>query len=563
MNRLYYGDCLTIMQDWPLHSVDLIYLDPPFNSNRQYNSIYKDETGRPLPDQIEAFCDMWELDDERERAIRTMPVLMRESGLEDSVAELWRLWMQALRGTQPRLLAYLSYMAQRLLIMKRILKPTGSIYYHCDPTASHYIKALIDAVFGHENFRSEIIWKRSGGKSDALRWGITTDRLLFYTKSEHFIWNQQYQSHNPEYILKTYRANDKDGRGLYTTMPLHASGIRYGESGFAWKGYAPGDKGNHWRTPTKGAMNHYIQTHNLIPDWPSAYPSIQSRLDALDDAGLISWSSNGVPRLKMYLEATKGVAATDLIADVPMASGNERMGYATQKPTALLERIIKASSNPGDVVLDPFCGCATTIEAAHRLDRQWIGIDIAIHAIKRVTRLRLQDRLGLMVGQDFTIDGIPSTLEGAVDLWAKDKYHFQQWAVEQADGFVTTKRTADGGVDGRIYFAVPDSKELQSMVVEVKGGANVSIESLRALKGALDYDNALMAGLLVMYPLGDVKARNFNRFMADAGMIELWGNEYPKMQMLTVAEILEGKRFATPTVVGRHTQKPRMPGLPA
>ena len=563
MNRLYYGDCLTIMQDWPLQSVDLIYLDPPFNSNRQYNSIYQDETGRPLPDQIDAFCDMWELDDERERAIRTMPVLMRDSGLDDSVAELWKLWMQALRGTQPRLLAYLSYMAQRLLIMKRILKPTGSIYYHCDPTASHYIKALMDAVFGHDNFRSEIIWKRSGGKSDALRWGITTDRLLFYTKSERYIWNQQYQSHNPEYIAKTYRANDKDGRGLYTTMPLHASGIRHGESGLAWKGYAPGNKGNHWRTPTKGVMNHYIQTHNLIPDWPSAYPGIQSRLDALDDAGLISWSSNEVPRLKMYLEATNGVAATDLIADVPMASGNERMGYATQKPTALLERIIKASSNPGDVVLDPFCGCATTIEAAHRLDRQWIGIDIAIHAIKRVTRLRLQDRLGLMEGQDFTIDGIPSTLEGAVDLWTKDKYHFQQWAVEQSDGFVTTKRTADGGVDGRIYFAVPDTKELQSMTVEVKGGVNVTIESLRALKGVLDYDNALMAGLIIREPLGAVKARNFNRFMADAGTIELWGNEYPKMQILTIEELLEGKRFATPTVVGRHTQSPRMPGLPA
>ncbi len=156
MNRLYYGDCLTIMQDWPLHSVDLIYLDPPFNSNHQYNSIYKDETGRPLPDQIEAFCDMWELDDERERAIRTMPVLMRESGLDDSVAELWKLWMQALRGTQPRLLAYLSYMAQRLLIMKRILKPNGSIYYHCDPTASHYIKAC-QRQLNSEHFRQSKI----------------------------------------------------------------------------------------------------------------------------------------------------------------------------------------------------------------------------------------------------------------------------------------------------------------------------------------------------------------------------------------------------------------------
>ena len=471
--------------------------------------------------------------------------------------------MQALRGTQPRLLAYLSYMAQRLLIMKRILKPTGSIYYHCDPTASHYIKALMDAVFGHENFRSEIIWKRSGGKSDALRWGITTDRLLFYTKTDRYIWNQQYQPLDPEYVARAYRYDDSDGRGKYRRLPIHAAGTRTGESGEEWLTYAPSLHNRHWAMPTRGIMYQYIRGHELIPGWPNAFPTIQSKLDALDQCGLIVHSDTYLPEIKTYLAATKGIAATDLISDVPMASGNERMGYATQKPVALLERIISASSNPGDVILDPFCGCATTIEAAHRLDRQWVGIDIAIHAIKRVARIRLEERLGLVEGQDFTIDGVPSTLEGAADLWTKDKYHFQQWAVEQADGFVTTKRTADGGIDGRIYFAVPESKDLQSVVVEVKGGANVTIESLRALKGVLDNDNALMAGLIIRVPLGETKERNFQRFMANAGMIELWGNEYPRMQILTIEEILEGKRFATPTVVGRHTPNPRIPGLPA
>ena len=205
------------------------------------------------------------------------------------------------------------------------------------------------------------------------------------------------------------------------------------------------------------------------------------------------------------------------------------MGYATQKPVALLERIISASSNPGDVVFDPFCGCVTTIEAAHKLDRQWIGIDIAIHAIKRVARVRHSERIGLVEGQDFTIDGVPSTLKGTKDLWEKDKYHFQQWAVEQADGFVTTKRTADGGIDGRIYFAVPDAREAQSRAVEVKGRANVTIESL-----------------------GAVKEHNFNCFMAEAGTIDLWGNEYPRMQLLTLEEILDGKRFDTPSqTIGR------------
>ncbi len=558
MNRLYYGDCLTIMQDWPLHSVDLIYLDPPFNSNRQYNSIYKDETGRPLPDQIEAFCDMWELDSERERAIRTMPVLMRDSGLDDSVAELWKLWMQALRGTQPRLLAYLSYMAQRLLIMKRILKPTGSIYYHCDPTASHYIKALMDAVFGHDNFRNEVIWRRTAAHSRAKRWGPIHDTLLFYSRSEHYNWNRSFQRYDDSYVDQFFRFEDEHGR--YRIGNLTGPGIRNGSSGLPWRGVDPTEKGRHWEVPPDRILPDHFQHPDGYADM-----TVQERLDVLDKVGLIYWPPKGkVPQPKQYLRASPGVPLQDMIWDIPPigAQAAERMGYATQKPVALLERIISASSNPGDVVLDPFCGCATTIEAAHKLDRQWIGIDIAIHAIKRVTRLRLLDRLGLMEGQDFTIDGIPSTLEGAVDLWTKDKYHFQQWAVEQADGFVTTKRTADGGVDGRIYFAVPDTKELQSMTVEVKGGVNVTIESLRALKGVLDYDNALMAGLIIREPLGAVKARNFNRFMADAGTIELWGNEYPKMQILTIEELLEGKRFATPTVVGRHTQSPRMPGLP-
>ena len=496
MNRLYYGDCLTIMQDWPLQSVDLIYLDPPFNSNRQYNSIYKDETGRPLPDQIEAFCDMWELDAERERAIRTMPVLMRDSGLDDSVAELWKLWMQALRGTQPRLLAYLSYMAQRLLIMKRILKPTGGIYYHCDPTASHYIKALMDAVFGHDNFRNEIIWRRTASHGRAKRWGPIHDTLLVYSRSEHYNWNRIFQRYDDSYVDQFFRFDDEHGR--YRLTILTGPGTRQGNSGQPWRGIDPTVTGRHWELPPDRILPPHFEH-------PTGYAkmTIQERLDVLNDAGLIYWPPRGVvPQYKQYLDVSPGVALQDVIWDIPPigARAQERMGYATQKPVALLERIIQASSNPGDVVLDPFCGCATTIEAAHKLERQWIGIDIAIHAIKRVTRLRLQDRLGLMEGQDFTIDGIPSTLEGAVDLWTKDKYHFQQWAVEHADGFVTTKRTADGGVDGRIYFAVPYGRELQSMAVEVKGGANVTIESLRALKGVLDYDTALMAGLITRLP---------------------------------------------------------------
>ena len=553
MNRLYYGDCFTIMQEWPSAYVDLIYLDPPFNSNRQYNAIYRDETGRPLPDQIEAFCDMWELDAERERAIRTMPVLMRENGIDDAIAEFWKLWMHALRGTQPRLLAYLSYMVERLLIMRQILKPTGSLYFHCDPTVSHYVKPLLDAIFGHGNFRSDITWRRNNPTGrGSKRYANNADNILYYVNGDNFTWYSQFKAHSDSHLRSKYRHTDGDRR--YSLDSLKGAGLRQGPSGQTWRGIDPTASGMHWAIPNRAL--------------PESAKSLftQAKLDLLDEMGRIYWPPRGgIPRYKRYLDEMQGTPIDTIWDDIPPVNSQakERMGYATQKPIALMERIISASSNPGDIVLDPFAGCATTLEAAHKLGRQWIGIDIAIHAVKRVARVRLTERIGLVEGQDFTVEGVPRTVEGAQDLWERDKYHFQKWAVEQVEGFVTTKRSADGGIDGRVYFAVPRAQDLQSMVVEVKGGANVSIRDLRALKGVLDYDTALMAGLIIMEPLGTVKARNFARFMGDASSLEILGIEYPKMQLLTVAEILDGKRFKTPTVQGRHELEPRMPGIPA
>ena len=482
MNRLYYGDCLTVMQEhMRARSVDLIYLDPPFNSNREYNAIYKDETGRPLPDQIEAFCDLWTLDEERERVIRQVNILMREAGIDDDVAEFWRTWMNALRYTQPRLLAYLSYMVQRLLHMKSILKPTGSIYLHCDPTASHYIKAMMDGIFGHSNFRRELIWNlqtASGYKSQIKGYIRGHDTILYYTKGKTFTFNKEYLPHKPEY-LKRFRKVTEDGR-------------RY-----------------------------------------------------RDDSG----------GRRQYLDETPGVGLTDVWSDIMSfqqhTSADELLGYATQKPLPLLERIIRSSSNEGDVVFDPFCGCGTTLEASQRLNRRWVGIDIAIHAVKRVSKIRLVDRCGLVENQDFTMYGVPRDLEGARDLWERDKYHFQKWAVEQVDGFVTTKRTADGGIDGRLYFGIPNDPDLKSMAIEVKGGMNTAITHLRALGGVLDNDRAMMAGLIYMEPLGVTKERNFRRFMGEAGDVEILGVPYPRLQMLSVEQILEGKRFNTPGVVGK------------
>ena len=480
MNKLYYGDCLTIMQAMPKKSVDLIYLDPPFNSKRSYNAIYKDETGKPLPDQIEAFCDQWEMDAVRERTLRHMPVLMREAGIDDDAAEFWKLWMNALRHTQPGLLAYLVYMVERLLWMRLVLAPTGSIYLHCDPTASHYIKIMMDSIFGHRNFRNEIIWAYRRWPAKQQNFQRMHDVILRYSYGQDVVWNQLYE-------------------------PLATSTIK-----------------------TFG-------TRRQIADF-----STGKRLPRQVDE-----ESPGAPMRDIW---NVGIIAP---------SAKERMGYATQKPLALLDRIIRASSNPGDLVLDPFCGCATTIEAAHKLGRRWIGIDIAIHAIKRVAKVRLEDRLELVEGRDFEIEGVPRNLEGSIDLHKRDPYHFQKWAVEQVDGFVTSKRTADGGIDGRLYFGMPDEEQLQSMVIEVKGGKSVNISHVRALGNVLSTSGAQMAGLIVMHTLGERQRRSFEREMAAAGDLEIDNvprNEvYPRMQLLTVQEILDGKRFDTPGARGQRT----------
>ena len=537
MNRLYYGDCLAVMEEMPPGSIDLIYLDPPFNSSRDYNAIYTDETGRPLPTQVEAFCDTWILDEDRERAIRRIPILMREAGIDDEVAEFWRLWVKALRKTNPRMLAYLSYMVQRLLPMRGLLKPTGSIYLHCDPTASHYIKIMMDAIFGHENFRNEITWQRTESHNTADRYGNIADILLYYAKSSQAIWNPQYQDYG-EAQLSRFRHTDNDGR-RYKLENLTAPRPNSTSGKFNWRGTMPG--------PTRG-WGYNIE-----------------QLEAWWHEGRIRTKADGTPRmdgLKVYLDESQGKPLQNIWTDISRIpnTSSERMGYATQKPLALLERVIMASSEPGDLVFDPFCGCATTIEAAHRLGRRWIGIDIAIHAIKRVAKVRLQERLRLVEGADFEIKGMPRDMEGARDLWERDKYHFQKWAVEQVDGFVTARKSGDGGIDGRLYFAMPqedawERDPLHSMVIEVKGGTNVGIGVVRNLRGILEREEAEMAGLIVLDEPGDKKRASFGREMAAAGDLQVHGTTYPRMQLLAVAEILEGRRFVTPSAVGRGSRQ--------
>ena len=484
MNKLYYGDCLQVMNDMRLGSVsvDLIYLDPPFNSNRSYNAIYKDSTGRPLPSQVNAFCDMWELTAEREQVLRDMPMLVRDAGVDNATVDFWQHWMNALRYTQPSLLAYLLYMVERLIVMKGLLKPTGSIYLHCDPTASHYIKIMMDGIFGHKNFRREVIWSNedsSGFKSQAANWIRGHDTIFYYTLGSSPVFNKQYFPLGTK-TIKRYDKVDEDGK-------------RY----------------------------------------------------------KIYRNKDGTER-RSYLKMERGRAISSVWTDCPsfqtVNNTGEYLGYPTQKPLALLKRIIEASCPEGGVVFDPFCGCATTICAAHVLNRKWIGIDIAYHAIRRVVQNRLKDMYHLIENEDYTVDGIPNTLEGARDIWTRDKYQFQRWIVEYIDGFVTSKRSADGGIDGRLYFDNPSEKALQTMALEVKGGQNVNISVVRDLRGAMEREELPMAGLILLEELSDRKKQNFIREMSTAGMIEIHGKQYARMQILTTQEILNGKRFDMPSV---------------
>ena len=441
---IFEGDNLDVMRGINDACVDLIYLDPPFNSNRDYAAPIGSKAAGA------AFKDTWDLTDVDEAW---------HNQIADTDLPLYKIIDASQHSHGNGMKSYLIMMAVRLMEMKRILKPTGSIYLHCDDTASHYLKTLMDAVFGRDRYRNDITWNRSGGKSDSKRWGRVSDNLLFYTMSSDFTWNQQYQSHDPEYVKKTYRHDDGDGRGPYTTMPLHGAGIRSGESGSPWGGYDPNKQTRHWATPSKGVMHDYIVEHRLIPGWPAAYPSVHQRLEELNKAGLIAWSRTGVPRLKTYLQATKGIAASDIVADIPMASSGERTGYPTQKPIALLERIIKASSNPGDIVLDPFCGCATTCIAAERLDRQWIGIDLSPMAVKLVEQ-RAHNELGLMGGiQSIARTDIPMRTD-------------REPAPPLSESKVVLYGTQGGNCNGCGTHFLPQHLTVDHVIARSKGGTN-------------------------------------------------------------------------------------------
>ena len=376
---VFIGDNLPIMQGMNSGSIDLIYLDPPFNSNHNYAAPIGSEAAGA------AFKDTWTLRDIDE---------IEHDNMKDDFEDLHIAIEAAGKVHGDSMKSYLIYMAIRLIEMKRLLKATGSIYLHCDPTASHYLKMVMDSIFGKQNFRNEVVWKQTRIYNNVKRFGRNHDILFYYIKSDNAKWNPQYEAHDEEYITTFYRFIDDHGRYGHDTLTRTGSS-KY-ERGKPWRGIDPtsGNKKKCWTLPPTSKYAEYIES-NFIPGY-TQIESIHARLDALDAAGLIYWPKNGFPRLKRYLAGSKGRALQDVIVDIKRigVSAKENTGYPTQKPLALLERIIKASSNPGDTVLDPFCGTGTTLVAADRLQREWVGIDIGEKAGELVQR-RIQDDQGL------------------------------------------------------------------------------------------------------------------------------------------------------------------------
>ncbi|PQJ95609.1 DNA methyltransferase [Chromatium okenii] len=516
MNTLYFGDNLNILREHlETESVDLIYLDPPFNSNANYNVLFKSPKSHDSHAQIEAFTDTWHWGEQAEHEMAD--ILLQSNA---NVTELLGA-MRKLLGSND-MMAYLIMMASRLLELHRVLKPTGSLYLHCDPTASHYLKILLDAVFGKGNFRTEISWKRSSAHSDAKQgrkqYGNIRDVIYFYTKSNEWTWNWLFTPYSEDYLKRSYRHIEAETGRVYRLDNLTGPG-----------GAATGH-------PSYEVMG-------VIRCWRYS----KENMDQLIAQGrIVQTKPNTVPAYKRYLDEMPGVPLQNNWDDINPAGG-ERLGYPTQKPLALLERIIRASSNEGDVILDPFCGCGTAIHAAHGLNRQWIGIDITHLAITLIEK-RLRDSFPSIT---FDVQGTPKDLEGARNLAARDKYQFQWWACSlvNAQPFQGKKKGADGGIDGLIFFQ-DDKQSVNKIVVSVKGGENVSVAMIRDLAHVVTREQAAIGLFITLAPptkpmLIEATGTGFYETPAFSDQ------RYPRLQILTIEGLLNG------------SERPRYPDLAA
>ncbi len=533
MNHLYYGDNLDVLRRHvPDESVDLVYLDPPFNSNASYNVLFAEKSGKQAAAQIKAFSDTWTWD---EGAARAFQEVVEAGGRVSQAMQAFRTFLG-----DTDMLAYLAMMAPRLVEMRRVLKPTGSLYLHCDPTASHYLKMLLDGVFGPTNYRNEIIWKRTSAHSAAKRWNVVHDVLLFYAKGDDHVWNDVQVEHSDEYEARFKR---RDATGVpWTDDNLTGPGVRHGDSGSTWHGYDPTARGAHWKVSASTVAR-------LVGPEKAASLTTTEKLTVLDEHGYILWpkksqkDGGGFPRFKRYLSTGRSIQ--DVISDIPPinSQAQERLGYPTQKPEALLDRIIAASSNEGDVVLDPFCGCGTTVASAQKLKRQWIGIDITHLAIGLI-RHRLKDSYGESITDTYKVVGEPVSVQDAGVLAGSDPYQFQWWALglvgaRPADG----KKGADQGIDGRIYFHEGEGAGTKQVILSVKAG-KLHAPFVRDLRGVVEREKAALGALLTL----DEPTKAMRTEAASAGFYNSPWGQHPRVQIVTVGELLAGKRIDMPPI---------------
>lgn len=514
MNRLYFGDNLGVLREGSVkdESVDLVYLDPPFNSNTTYNLLFKTPKGHQSAAQITAFEDSWHWGPQAEQEFAE---LVRGTHLD--VAELVRALRSVLGESD--MMAYLVMMASRLVELHRVLKPTGSLYLHCDPTAGHYLKLMLDGIFGAQNFRNELTWKRTFAHGNVGRnYGSIVDHIFFYTKSDKYTWNQPFTALTDDEIAAKYPMKDEDGR-RWQSVTLRNPSMR-----------------PNLHYPFKASNGITYQPHR------NGWSCNKIRMQQYDRERRLHFplKKDGALRLKMYADQSPGERVQNLWADIPPigAQAAERLGYPTQKPLALLERIIQTSSNEGDVVLDPFCGCGTAVHAAQKLNRKWIGIDLTHLAIAIIEK-RLRDAFP---GVRFEVHGTPRDLEGANDLAERDKYEFQYWACSlvNAQPYDGRKKGADGGIDGLIYF-LDDRNVAKKIIVSVKGGQNISVQMIRDLRGVVEREKAAIGLFITLTeptkPMKD-EAVKAGFFTSAADVV------FPKLQILTVEGLLTGQQRA-------------------
>ena len=512
---MFYGDNLEVLRrDIADESVDLVYLDPPFNSQRTYSVLFKEKSGKGSQAQIEAFDDTWTWGQDADELYGD---LMSSPGTPNKTKDALEA-MRRLLGDND-VLAYLVMMTARLIELRRVLRSTGSLYLHCDPTASHYLKVMLDAIFGLEHFRNEVIWKRTSAHSSARKYGPIHDVVFYYVKSSAATWNQPRTGYEDAYLDRYYKFDDGDGR-LYWRNSLTAAGTRNGSSGQTWRGIDVAATGQHWKFK--------VET-----------------LDELDVAGRIYWPPRGgFPQIKRYRDELKGLAVGDIWTDINKINpaGSERLGYQTQKPLALLERIIAASSNPGDTVLDPFCGCGTTVDAAQKLGRRWIGIDVTTLAVDLIDA-RLRHTYGEAVRDTYEVLGIPRDMGGAAALFKRSPFEFERWCVMVLDGQPNEKQVGDRGIDGVIRFPLDAKGSSDRIIVSVKGGAT-NPGHVRDLIGTVKSERAAMGLFVSMVKptAGMLAAANHSGSYVHPAN----GQRYPRVQLVTVRELLDGNRPQMP-----------------